>query len=81
MIFLIEYNRKKGKIVTFKKFKDADRSKAGKRRLELELDLNRRGIQHEVVLLEAASEELVRKTHRRYFESLQQIAKSFSNLQ
>ncbi len=81
MIFLIEYNRKKGKIVTFKKFKDADRSKAGKRRLELELDLNRRGIQHEVVLLEAASEELVRKTHRRYFESLQQIVKSFSNLQ
>ncbi len=31
-------------------------------------------INHEVVLLEAAKESMIRRTHRRYFESLAQIA-------
>ena len=76
MIFLIEYDRPKGRMVTFKKFKDSDRSKAENRRLEIELDLNHRRVSHEVVLLEAAKESMVRRTHRRYFEDLRQIAKS-----
>jgi hypothetical protein len=45
-------------------------------RLEIELDLNRKGIDHEVVLLEAADENALRRTHRRYFEDLSQILKS-----
>ena len=78
MIFLIEYHRGEGRIVTFKVFEDSERSKAEKSRLEIELDLNRREVDHEVVLLEAASESALRRTHRRYFEDLSQIVKSAS---
>jgi hypothetical protein len=76
MIFLIEYDRPKGHIVTMVAFQDFDRSKAEKSRLQRELDLHRRELDHEVVLLEAASEEALRRTHRRYFEDLSQIVKS-----
>ncbi len=78
MIFLIEYNRPTGRIVTFKRFKNSDRLKAQNARLDLELDLNRRGVDHEVVLLEAASEDALRRTHQRYFEDASQIVKSAS---
>lgn len=78
MIFLIEYNRREGRIVTFRNFPDAQRRQAEDSRLEIELDLNRKGVDHEVVLLEAASEESLRRTHRRYFEDLRQIAASGS---
>ncbi len=78
MVFLIAYNRPKGRIVTFKVFDDSERRKAENSRLDLELDLNRRRIDHEVVLLEAASEGALRRTHRRYFEDASQIMKSAS---
>ncbi len=78
MIFLIEYNRPKGRIVTFEIFDDSERSKAENRRLQIELDLNRRGVEHEVVLLEALSEQALRRTHRRYFENPSQIVRSGS---
>ena len=74
MIFLIEYNRRKGSLVTFKRFKDSQRKKAQEERFNLELDLKHKKINHEVVLLEAAKESMIRRTHRRYFESLAQIA-------
>jgi hypothetical protein len=73
MIFLIEYNRGEGKIVTKREFDDLQRRAAEDSRLEMELDLNRRGIDHEVVLLEAASEAALRKTHQRYFKDLPQL--------
>jgi len=76
MVFLIEYNRLEGQIVTFKTFKDFERHDAETARLDLELDLNRRRIEHEVVLLEATSETALRRTHRRYFEDARQIAES-----
>jgi hypothetical protein len=76
MIFLIEYNRPQGQIMTFKKFRDSERVKAEKVRLELELDLNRKHLDREVVLLEAPSEAALRRTHRRYFESARQILTS-----
>ena len=79
MIFLIQYDRPKGRIVTIKAFENSARLDAENSRLETELDLNRRGITHEVVLLEAASEDALRLTHQRYFEDLKdlgQIAKS-----
>jgi hypothetical protein len=76
MIFLIEYSRTQGRILTFTIFNDSERRKAENARLEIELELNRRGVDHEVVLLEAASEDALRKTHRRYFENLSQIANS-----
>jgi hypothetical protein len=70
VIFLIEYHRPKGRLVTFKVFEDSHRSEAEHSRLDIELELNRKGIKHEVVLLEAKSKDALRKTHRRYFEDL-----------
>jgi hypothetical protein len=73
MIFLIEYDRTRGEIVTFRTFDDSERRTAEDARLELELELNRLGTDHEVVILEAATEEALRRTHRRYFESLSEL--------
>ena len=75
MLFLIEYDRKQGEIVTLQTFDDADKLKAESKRLELELRLNRSGIEHEVVILEAQNDEALRRTHRRYFESLADLTK------
>jgi hypothetical protein len=74
MIFLIEYDRPAGKLVTFRGFEESERTEADRVRLEIELDLHRKGIDHEVVLLEAASAAALRRTHRRYFESLDELA-------
>ncbi len=73
MIFLIDYDRKAGKIVTFQRFTDAQRTRAEEARLDLDLQLNRIGTEREVVLLEAATEAALRRTHRRYFESIEQL--------
>jgi hypothetical protein len=73
MIFLIEYDRNQGTIVTFERFPDHQSARANEARLRLELNLNKRGIIHEVVLLEASSEADLRRTHRRYFETLSNL--------
>jgi hypothetical protein len=70
MIFLIDYDRNQGKIVRLESFPDHERLKAENSRLELELLLRRQGAEREVVLLEAASLEALRRTHRRYFEGI-----------
>ena len=70
MIFLIQYDRNQGRVVTFRAFDNSERKKAEDARLEMELELNRLGTAHEVVLLEAATEAALRCTHRRYFEDL-----------
>ena len=70
MLFLIEYDRNHGRIVTFREFDDSERLKAEDARLEMELQLNRTATEREVVLLEANTEEALRRTHRRYCESL-----------
>ena len=74
MIFLIQYDRKKGNLVSFRSFDESDRRVAEDERLELELRLNQEGTKDEVVLLEAASENALRQTHRRYFETLRQLS-------
>jgi hypothetical protein len=73
MLFLIEYDRNRGEIVTFKRFADSEQQKAEDSRLEMEIELNRLGIEREVVLLEADTEEALRRTHRRYFEGLAEL--------
>lgn len=75
MIFLIEYDRNRGEIVSFKKFDDSQQQEADEARLEMELTLNRLGTEREVVILEAASEAALRRTHRRYFEDLSELVK------
>ncbi len=76
MLFLIEYDRTRGQIVTFKRFADSERHKAEDARLELELGLNRLRVEREVVIMEAESEEALRRTHRRYFENLAELVKA-----
>ena len=73
MIFLIEYDRRQGRIASCQVFSDSNRAEADNVRLDLELRLNREGIEHEVVLLEARDEWALRKTHRRYFEDAKHI--------
>ena len=76
MIFLVEYDRNQGRIVSFRAFADSEQQKAKEARLQMELDLNRLSTEREVVLLEAVSEEALRRTHRRYFEDLTELANS-----
>lgn len=80
MIFLIEYDSANQSLVLFEKFKDSDNDMAEKKRLNLELDLFRKNIQHEVVLLQASSEALLRTTHRRYFQTLREISNEMINV-
>jgi len=77
MIFLISYDRRLGQISALRAFDDAERQQAEQARLDLDLS-NVQGLS-EVVLLEAETEENLRKTHRRYFESVSDILMHDSN--
>jgi hypothetical protein len=79
MLFLIEYDRSRGSLDRITAYDDSEKQLAEDDRLALELKLHRQGIQKEVVLLEAASEEALRVTHRRYFETLAELARSSSS--
>jgi hypothetical protein len=72
MIFLFEYDRPTRRTLLFKTFDDSDLARARHERLQIELDVNHRGLlmQHEVVLLQARDEQSLRRTHTRYFENL-----------
>lgn len=71
MIYLLHYNRGAGRLVSIREFTDDQRAEASESRLALEISLLCESNGHEVVLLEADSEDELKKTHRRYFESLQ----------
>lgn len=73
MIFLIEYNRSKGRIVKFKSFHESERLSAEDFHLKIDLELNKKSVNHEVVLLEASSKNALHQTHRRYFENVDEI--------
>lgn len=73
MIFLIEYDRRKECLVKFEKFRNSEREKAESQRLEIELNLNHKKVNHEVVLLEANSQNMLQRTHRRYFKTLKEM--------
>jgi len=75
MLFLIEYDRREGKIVSLREYEDDDRLTAESDRLALELDLRNIGEEHEVVLLQAASQKALRRTHARYFEDLSELVR------
>jgi len=77
VIFLISYDRRLGQIRALRSFDDAERQIAEQARLDL--DLSNAEELSEVVLLEAETEEKLRKTHRRYFESASDILMRDSN--
>ena len=73
MIYLIQYDRSSGRLVWVEPFSADKKDKAEEARLQVELELLSSKVSHEVVLLEASSEDELRKTHRRYFERLDQL--------
>ncbi len=79
MLFLVEYDRSRGSVAELTPFDDSEREVAENARLTLELKLHQKGIEREVVLLEAASEDALRITHRRYFEDLVELARSLAS--
>jgi hypothetical protein len=74
MLFLIDYDRKMGRMLRFETYADEELAKATESRLNLELEHFRQGVEREVVLLEAADEQAVRRTHRRYFADLAELS-------
>ena len=70
MIFLIEYNKKEGKIITLRSYESKERRRAEKDKLKIELSQLKNGLNDEIVLLEAKDQDAIRVTHRRYFENL-----------
>lgn len=79
MIYLIQYDRQLGQIVEMVQFVDADRQKAEDARLAMEIELSRNNNANEVVLLEASSEDALKKTHGRYFSDIKKLLKSTSS--
>ncbi|MFA6239763.1 MAG: hypothetical protein WC655_02465 [Candidatus Hydrogenedentales bacterium] len=77
MYFLIDYDRSTGHS-DIRPFADGQKREADEARLELELHYHRLGVDREVVLLDAASEVALRKTHARYFEKIESLAKSLA---
>lgn len=76
MIFLIRYDRSGGQLVSQRVFSDSDRAAAHRARLDLELLLHESGTDHEVVILDAASEHDLRRTHERYFTAVEDFSLS-----
>ena len=79
MLFLVNYDRKFGKIVSLKTFDNARRQEAEDARLELELHVGVSAPDREIVLLDAASEFALRKTHRRYFDDIETLVAALTN--
>lgn len=77
MIFLIEYDRSAGLIKRFEGFDVNEKELAQQSRTKLELERNKQNVRTEIVLLEAANEDDLRKTHARYFEDVQELINSF----
>lgn len=73
MPFLIEYDRLRGVIVSMTIHADDQREQVDEARLQMELRQRREGARREVVVLEAANEDALRKTHARYFKSAQAL--------
>lgn len=76
MLFLIQYDRLRGEIVSMTTFADTQREQADETRLQMELRLRREAARREVVIMQAANEDALRKTHARYFKSAQALVPS-----
>jgi hypothetical protein len=78
MIFLLQYDRKQGKVRKLERFSFAERAKAQRKRLDIELSLHKVRVPYEVVLLEAADERALKRTHQRYFKTPRELVEAMS---
>ena len=76
-IYLLEYDIRAGMLVDIRAFPASMMRKAERARLLKEAEVGRT---REVVLIEAESLDSLRKTHRRYFESPEEILAGFEKL-
>ena len=76
MIFLIHYDRSVGKLVSIESYEDRDRVLASDAKMKLEISLLGTNGANEVVLFEAESQDDLKRTHSRYFKTLQQLKAS-----
>ena len=76
MIFLLDYDRAAGRLVSMTVYSTDRLLDAQNTALELELKHRRESADREVVLLEAPDESTLRRTHGRYFEDLSQLAEA-----
>ena len=70
----MEYDRSTCALVQLLRFANEQSADANCARLDLELRQMKSGVSHEIVILGAASEKHLRRTHRRYFEPIQTLA-------
>lgn len=78
MIFLMHYHRTEGRLVSMRPFDDAELNLASTAKIDLEISLLGSGEDVEVVLLRAETEEILRESHSRYFQSLKELKASSS---
>ena len=69
MIYLFQYNRRRGSLTNFSEF--SERNKASEARLAMEISLLGTHDGDEIVLLEANDLEELRQSHSRYFIRLE----------
>ncbi|MGE3104686.1 MAG: hypothetical protein AB7F83_03720 [Lysobacterales bacterium] len=70
---LIDFDQSSGKLLSSRTFAESERALAEKARLDLELALHAAGNMREVVILRARDEAQIRRTHRRYFETWEEL--------
>jgi len=70
VIFLIDYDRSRGELSSIEAYDDSERDLAENQRLKRELALHRKGVQREIVLLQALNEDALKETHGRYFADI-----------
>ena len=66
MLYLIHYDRKQSKVLSFKEYQDFQHSQAFDDRLALEIEHNIQDGEQEIVLLEAANKQQLKRTHPKY---------------
>jgi hypothetical protein len=79
MIFLIAYDRTRGEIVRLDRFDAAARDASEAARLQLEIFHARDPMGLEIVSLEAPDLDQIKRTHRRFFESIESLATAGGN--
>jgi hypothetical protein len=75
-IFLLVYEPATGRHLRFKRYREDQRALAQAERLRIEKENAQAGLAREVVILEAVSEEALRKTHGRYFKSASELTQA-----
>ena len=69
-LFLLRYDRHAGKLISIETFPDSERDRVMQERRRLETSWP----SHlEVMVLEADSEATIRRTHRRYFQTIEEM--------